>query len=216
VRDNSDSVKQSSPSERIAKTSTLRRRPPRLGPGPRDIRSRLGRRPPQEPLPQPFTDRAKPTVAPSGEKITSGRERRVETMILAAITGAREAHLCHGGRSRCGGVLAAISGLHGAVRTPFPRPVQHESRALSLEAELSPRRVKHPYSSGSHWRLDALSSSGGKTEEGGPVFESRRRQDSNTRPSNINKNNLVAPTGFEPVFTVRHALAVSHQEVRRC
>ncbi len=24
---------------------------------------------------------------------------------------------------------------------------------------------------------------------------------------NSNKNNLVAPTGFEPVFTVRHALS---------
>jgi len=26
-------------------------------------------------------------------------------------------------------------------------------------------------------------------------------------PETLNNNNLVAPTGFEPVFTVRHALS---------
>jgi hypothetical protein len=30
---------------------------------------------------------------------------------------------------------------------------------------------------------------------------------SNTKPSNTNQITLVAPTGFEPVFTVRHALS---------
>ena len=34
------------------------------------------------------------------------------------------------------------------------------------------------------------------------MFESRRRHDSNTKPSNINKNNLVAPTGHEPFCTL--------------
>src|ERR1700730_5891633 len=37
-----------------------------------------------------------------------------------------------------------------------------------------------------------------------------RGRGASTRP------NLVAPTGFEPVFTVRHALAVSHHAVGRC
>jgi hypothetical protein len=29
------------------------------------------------------------------------------------------------------------------------------------------------------------------------MLQYRRRQDSNTRPSNIKNNNLVAPTGFD-------------------
>ena len=32
-------------------------------------------------------------------------------------------------------------------------------------------------------------------------------------PETLNKNNLVAPTGFEPVFAVRHALSQTHQAV---
>jgi hypothetical protein len=32
------------------------------------------------------------------------------------------------------------------------------------------------------------------------VFESGRRRDSNMQPSNINEIEMVAPTGFEPVF----------------
>jgi hypothetical protein len=39
--------------------------------------------------------------------------------------------------------------------------------------------------------------------------ESYSRPSSNTRSSTINHNNLVAPTGFEPVFAVRHALSQS-------
>ena len=45
--------------------------------------------------------------------------------------------------------------------------------------------------------LDVLSSQGERPEDGGFVFESRRGRSSNTKPSNINKNNLVAPTGFD-------------------
>src|SRR6266851_578420 len=52
--------------------------------------------------------------------------------VFAAVTGACEAHLRHGGRSRRGGVFAAISWLHGALRTPFPGTVQHELRGVSV------------------------------------------------------------------------------------
>ena len=34
-------------------------------------------------------------------------------------------------------------------------------------------------------------------EARGSVFELRRRHSSNAEPSNINENNLVAPTGFD-------------------
>lgn len=33
-------------------------------------------------------------------------------------------------------------------------------------------------------------------------------------PSGVTSNSLVARTGFEPVFPVRHALAVSYQAVK--
>src|SRR5260370_2627257 len=66
--------------------------------------------------------------------------------VLAAVTGACEAHLRHGERSRCGGVLAAIGGLHGGLRTPFPRTVQHELRAFSAPGEASTRLAKNSHS----------------------------------------------------------------------
>ena len=44
--------------------------------------------------------------------------------------------------------------------------------------------------------LDLLSESRGTYAERDFVFESRRRRNSNTKPSNINKDNLVVPTEF--------------------
>jgi len=43
--------------------------------------------------------------------------------------------------------------------------------------------------------LDVLSTYGGNTADTGFVFESRRRRNSNTKPSNIDQTNVVAPTG---------------------
>ena len=48
------------------------------------------------------------------------------------------------------------------------------------------------------------------------MFESGRRRDSNMQPSNINKNNLVAPTGFEPVFESRSRFRQESSPIARC
>ena len=85
----------------------------------------------------------------------------------------------------------------------------HKSiETTQLYAQIRPAGLKHAVDFFEAKALDALSSEGGNFEDGGPVFECRQRHDSNTRPSNINKNNLVAPTGFEPVFGRGHVFAI--------
>jgi hypothetical protein len=61
--------------------------------------------------------------------------------------------------------------------------------------------------------LDVLS--GERGEKVRFVFESGRRRDSNMQPSNINGNNLVAPTGFEPVNESGHVFANALNELRQ-
>jgi hypothetical protein len=92
---------------------------------------------------------------------------------------------------------AAIRHLDRYVAQYLPVTFQLTTR---LCAQIHPAALTHAVNSYEAKALDILGNQEGQAEDGGCVFESIRRRFSNTKPSNINKHTVVAPTGFEPVF----------------
>jgi hypothetical protein len=89
------------------------------------------------------------------------------------------------------GDLEQVRGLLGHARI----------ETTQLYAHIRPAALKQAVEFYEAKALDVLSSwRGEKTRF---VFESGRRRDSNMQPSNISKNNLVAPTGFARTYIIQ-------------